>query len=498
MNNYQAMNPFNKPIKMHVVRLLLARTGQYHNQFLRPYVTQANAGDVMGVIDAVSKQMGNGSSNLNIDTNMVTGLVSMSAAPGSQVVIPNGWQTERLRFSLTVSVEFSVGGKQYITVQGYTEYSDLSHGGRIDPNMKFFINTMTSTNVANMGGFNTPASEIFNNGVHVLADNACNVQTQPLMTMRPQDVFSAMQHASIASMPEIAEPFGGMYDSRLCLKRNAVASNLDNSSPVNYMKDVISSFVAGTVAEYANPNEQEVLAKCSSAAADRESAMVSNPFIQAIMANNQNSFGVNNSFHMRDLYNIDQGVDAVTMLIERNGQQMSEVAMVGNSATWMGSDMLTHAANFIARTLPAIMLSNNISSCFMTATNNVIGCKGDVMILNVANNLNTQVTPDAFTRAMMNCRTRIISEIMNVISHRDLFKYNISINYDQYGDTRVEIDMNNSGAHLYVSPTFADSMLSPVVTNDVKSVYSMANDISTLTDNIKDVMTGNRLFGSGF
>jgi hypothetical protein len=101
-----------------------------------------------GAIDEISRVFNESNVNLYGKISDITmakvasSVIGLSNRVTGMADIPNGWNQRRLQFMM--AVELTDGDITHISyIQGYSEYHDPSLTGRIDPNMRFFINSVT-------------------------------------------------------------------------------------------------------------------------------------------------------------------------------------------------------------------------------------------------------------------------------------------------------------------------------------------------------------------
>ena len=120
--------------RMNVVKLIIQKTGTFNEQYRRPYSTNLTANVEQNILNSV-----NGRQNIKASTvaGAAMDFIAPSATPETNVPIANGWGTPRLRFLLEIQHVDHMGVKNNEYVTGYTEHSDVSMNGLVDPKMTF-------------------------------------------------------------------------------------------------------------------------------------------------------------------------------------------------------------------------------------------------------------------------------------------------------------------------------------------------------------------------
>lgn len=121
------MENYAQQDKVTVKRLLLIATKKdYKDVYQRSYQLNANIGTI-NKLEAVFNNAGvnqNASITDNMLAQYVPDIIGLSANPVGVATIPNGWQTQRVRFIL--EVEADLNGMIYVSyVQGFSEYYEF-------------------------------------------------------------------------------------------------------------------------------------------------------------------------------------------------------------------------------------------------------------------------------------------------------------------------------------------------------------------------------------
>lgn len=473
-------NPFNTPTSLRVVGLQLQETGTYNPQYRRPYVTQVNGWTLNAIVEtAVSSQQ------TKLDStaigNCAAELLIPSAVPEAEAFMPNGWTTPRMRFSLVLECDYSVGGKVKIYIQGYTEYSDLSYSGNFDSNMRFFINSITTTTFMNVPtSYGVAQQETVRDCSHLLvnqqASNLIDINQNTAYSMRPQDVFGTMQHSFVND----ASAFAGndlMVDTRCVLRGAPSKSNRVNTMSSTYMADMINGFSSSLQGSNFENTEADVLGRARNTVC--EDSPMKDPFLNAmmgIMGNNQ----ISNTFTYNDLMRLDPNTNALTFVVRPNHDQIAGIHQFGQTAHWGGSDRITHAATFISNAVPALMSFYGLSKLTFTATN--AGSQTSIIIVAIASIAGTGNTQAIYGHL----ENRISKEICNVISFNGQAFFDVAVSCDIMQDTVIDIAVEGAPSTRFVAPTFTDSSFCPVVTNNMTRTTDVARDLNSVMDNIRE------------
>lgn len=476
---------FNKATSIRVVKLVMQETGTYNPQFIRPYTTNVDGKVVETLVDRVM-----GSTNRKIDGSMLSGLASAfitpQAAPESQVNMINGWDTKRIRFTLEVICDNALGVQSTEYVQGYTSHSGITNNMNIDPDMDFFINSITQTRKQHIP---TPVGiqviETIVDNSHILADNNWQGITTPNQQrmLRPQDVFCNISHNHI---PYSFENDGdrningsGIFDARTVMKMDATKSRRRNGLGGAFAADIMSAYTTSTQLAEFGQNEDSLVEAARANVVEQQASI--DPFLSAI--SNITQGVVSNRFRMSHLMRLDPNIVNVINYAITGPTQMSQVHQMGQTNHWQGSDRITQAAVILSQSLPAIMMDLMINSVYFKSTNHDITGQPTTIILTGKGFTNMDQTRhfDLF-------KHRLEREIINDMTFGNQSSYNLEVKANLLGETWITIAIDNSGSFDFVTPSYCDNLFVPVITRNPEVVRTLASDFESLNAGIKDAM----------
>jgi hypothetical protein len=79
---------------------------------------------------------------------------------------------------------------------------------------------------------------------------------------------------------------------------------------------------------------------------------------------------------------------------------------------------------------------------------------------------------------------RLKNEVLKGISNNNLITFDLTMQIDLVGETFIRISLNGQPHIDYMMPSFCDALAAPVLTQDGSDLYTMANDLTTLAENI--------------
>jgi hypothetical protein len=469
---------FNSVVKMNVVSLMMRETGTYNAQHLRPYHTTMDSSVVNILTDRLMK-----SGDKQITGSMLSGIsgcfIEPQAAPESQANIINGWDERRIRFVLKLRCETQVGAVTMYYIQGYTSYTGISlQSHLVAPDMTFFINSIVQTRITNI---QTPmgiqAMETVFENSHVLADNNYTNLRGPAIKrlMRPEDVFVNLQTKSLPGMFDS----NIVIDDRTALLGEAVKSRRNNGIGSNYAAKIIDAYGKATDLLEFGENQKNILKNARGNVIELSAA--TDPFLARLTAMSNSAVG--NKFTYGELRSIDPNIDNVTNYEVTGPTQLASMHNAGSTTQWHGSDRLTQAATILSQSVPALMMELFISNLYLESSN-----------YDVTGAMNTKlVTAKGLTNADMTQNYnmfihRFEHELMNNLTYGNSVSYALKLRVDLMGDTWISISLDGGAAYDYVTPSFCDNLMAPIVTTNPNTVGLLISDFETLTETIREAV----------
>lgn len=461
-----------------ITRLLITESGTYNNQFRRPYETQLDANVFSTIRDKIS------SSN-NITPVMLGDLAQRFVVPSAGpeldsnghskiITIAGGWGEQRLRFQMEVVTTFAAGGEIREIVQGFTDYVGLSMGNHLDPAMVFHINSVVKTrNVVE----HTPLGRRSYQGVidssHILVDNNYSGMFQSNIDerMRPEDVFSAMTRAVYSSE-------GTFVDARTANTSNPVLSQRKNGIPSNYVASILSSYQNAAISpSQDNVSEASLLGIARDFSSNQ--TIVNDAFIKAI--SQLQGVPATSHFTMRDLMNLDPNVVSMTSVVKAGPLQVSGMHNAGSTATWDGSDIVTQTASILSNSVSALLMELGLTGIHFRSTNRNLTMQAETVIGDYLSFSNQDMS-----RNIQTFVNRFHHEVLNGITWNNQIGYELEMRVDLLGDTWISLRFGDETQMDFVQPSFADSLIVPVLSGSKDHVQGLANDFNMFVNSVID------------
>ena len=458
--------------------LIPTRKEGYQNVYQRSFDVNARANDLETVERLLSTptQMGNSKlSNVAI-ANELSNVVTLSTMPTDRkpINIANGWGTERLRFLLEVE-EDKQGVVEVSYIQGYTEYSDLSMTGKIDPNMKFYINSICVVNkIFTPAGVSIVPSRQFN----VITDNRGVSTFQEVdngndRLIRPKDIME-----DILTMQMYGDNFTNIMNTTGNIHCGVNTNSKVNNDPINYLSKTMNGFLKGKSLSSLSYETNDVLRTASANLPEPEISRVG--FIQALHAITHVIQAT--VFDAHDLETMDPTIGSRTFLIPAKNSTNSYCETTQQTmANFMDSEITCETLNPTVENLKAanivfsvnsMMADNLLSRIDLSLTNNTYDGQ---LIVTPLNGYSLMDGVDQVACLERTCN-QIEALLGPSLTDRGQTIITAYVSSELIGDTTISISVNNGPYILFRYPVFADSTFAPVISNaatkeDTKSAF---------------------------
>lgn len=464
--------------QIQLVSLRLQETGTYNPQYSRPYSIDTSA-EMYNTLNNLASRVGDithSNPMAKVEAGLISGLcghlVVPQAAYEKEVNIVNGWNEKRLRFVLEVHVPSAVGLSIYF-FQGYTEYVGISMEGSIDPEMVFYINSYVQVNRAqdfsglHSGGFRdvvVESAQVINGRFY--SDNA----SSSVYGLRPSDIFTGIQSSYFSTSFEQYNN-AGIKDDREDKSTEIMRSRRSNGIPSNFLSKVIESYrTASGLADY-GPGQDDIYARATTSC--YEANPYENPFIRAI-TDTRGMKGMT-YFTMNDLAKIDPTINQRTQYQQMLATvRMHQVGDTDNN--WGRPTLVTQFATILTHAIAGLMTDHLLVAVGFHITNMTIGGQYDIRFF-----------PDsqAMTTADMrpyyaNFARRLEMEIMPDVTLNNTIPVDIVVYADLNSETRIEFSMEGGPHEVYVTPSFCDSLMPPIITTNQDNYHGLVTGVEEI------------------
>lgn len=454
-------------------------TMPYHQMVSRPFETNLRDNNVTNAFNEATD------GGRTITPESVSGFagefLNVTAAPTGDVLIDNGWNTPRFRFilDLTILADGVMGGYGVRKiVQGYTDHTDISFGGKVDPKMRIYFNnimTLRESVVETPYGTNIRTSICESNQI-LRGESEPGEVKDASVTMRPVDVYTSLGSKDL-----------GYNDNEVFDLRNSFMSEpikkskRNNALPSRYVADVLNAYKltqTGVVDDIFGNNETNVYDETR--AHVLEDSVAIDQFF-ALLSQQCPDFQYSGYTTYETLCRIIPDFDLKTVMITKGAvqqiQHTQDLTNIGmNSEHWSGSNLETVWASTFASSIPALMLNLMLTKVDFQATNQTIDGKISVGILHTesfVSGLDLGPYLDRFINDL-------IAEVLVPLTKGNQIDFDLLCQVDTAGDTRFKISIGG-GYHVdYINPSYCDGLIAPTNGN-FQALDNMAYDTSNLT-----------------
>lgn len=491
---------FDRPTNnLKVMQLILTPTGTYNQQFSRPWATDYNMDNVNEIHNVLSssyydhqKKMQAGiirpDQNYTLTPELVACASSSFIKPSSNyeapIVVPGGWNEQRCSFVMHVQVDSPGLGTQVYVMTGYTDGMGLSVSGNIAPDMMFYINAVYETGVQQrISHAGVENILIMKNASQILSNEKFtgNIDAGYQTRMRPQDVIGAI---NVSHIDELSNGSVEVVDIRSRQTDSPAKSNFNHANPNNYLASILGGLIAGEELAKAQNRHSQAFDLGMTAVADH--TVNRDPFMKAMQSIRGSA--ATNKFSMRDLKELDFNADSdyVCKVVWRDRPEVIASARPGDDAHvagmtqgWHGADRPTQVATMIANTMPSLMSSLMIGTISIHATNRGPG--------GVPFMMHSMLDPlikgtDVSTQAEA-LKQQFQTHLLNDITYGNQIAYTLDVTASLLGDIWISMHLGDYAPVDYVMPTYANSMMTPVVTRNRQNLNELAGHFSELKNN---------------
>jgi len=466
-----------------IIKRLLLTPGRsdYRDVYQRSFDVSATSGDVVNLQATFATTGVTGNNNKlydNVAAANLSNIVSISDNTTGVVDIVNGWGTQRLRFLM--EVEQQIGNVTAVSyLQGYTEFSDQSLSGRLDPNMKFYINSIV--NASKMIDPNTNQLTVRPTGTYNVITDLANGQKYQEVTgglfdgpdlklIRPNDIIEdiSMGEMYMEDTTKLVNTLGDVGDG-------VNLSTKSNNDPIKYFTNTINSVINAKNLSDVSYDVGDVLNSASNNTV--EASIVSNPFIYQLHMVTQ--INEPTTFTLGILEMMDPTVSSKTTIVNGGNTIGIRETMLDtcDTADLLAPTIENKIATTVAHSISSMMADNMIMEFSASMTN----ATGPVIV--TPTNVKSFITAIDTVSYANRVVTRCSEVLMPEITYNNAVMVTIDFTADVLGDTTVAVSYNGGPSVVYRFPVFTDSLFSPVITDTVgrKSTAESMGNIIDLT-----------------
>lgn len=468
--------------------LIYIPTGEYQPVYTRPYVVNVH----QEALDSLKNNLLD-NSFVTVTPSTMVGLtehiVQPSSNPYPSAIDANWVSTPKYIFLLKVRFIDPLDLDHNFYLFGYTEYNGISHEGHIDLKLRHFVNNIIETSCLS---FTTPAGVIQKETINSISDVTTNSGlADNLYLQRPRDIISKIELNKLTTglLDNGVDYYKG-HDMSSVLSRydtKANTSKVDNNIPSIFLAKVLD---AGIKAEKSNSiftNDYHVNTDSATRFVP-ESSINDNRFLKFISRLEGYSY-TTNSFIFESLMHLDRTIyDRFKVLnITKNiiDPLLANTPSVGEY--WNSKDPVTIKAYEIIEASVAMALKFGFSKLYFTASN-MITPTGEVNI--VITNFNSFMNLDERSFAMLLdlFKTEYVNLAFMDYTHLNRIPVHLEVYVDILGTSKIFLQYAGYPGNWYTIPTFANSLITPVVTMDENVVDFNSRLLQSVIDDVASIL----------
>lgn len=457
---------------MKLIEGLMIETGTYTPPALRSFNSHITPEAVYQVQEATE-----GGRRMNPATlaGIAGNIIQPSAQPNGGVAIVNGWDERRIRFMMRFFYETGFNSGLVEIVSGYTDHMGvIAMSGAVDPNMRMFFNNSILARTTNE---TTPYGRVnrllLTDASQVLANPVPNM---PGYSMRPEDVVGSMsvQHATgfDNNLVDTRSQFIGQGSVK--------KSRRDNANAPHYLSRVMKGLTSAFESADYNSDAATIYDNAKDNVSDY--LVSKDPLLFKFIKETNYSYTgyITYNEFLRMFPNADAVIGMFFQGQMRSYNQNMPDIVAGNSERWNVTTVEARVATTMSYSVPALMMDLMLTDLAFMATNETLHGQPIIQIRNAnsfAKDIDLSPYLDTFIQRMQ-------IEVLADIFANNMMTYTLEVAVDVIGDTVVRVGINGQPPIDFITPSFCDSLMSPVLTNNHMNVQNIASDLDALYNHL--------------
>ncbi len=458
----------NNILSVELMEAKLIATLPQHDQFYRPLTCHLTPDN----INATLKETNDGSViTPGRLSDVASSIIFPSTAPEQRVNIPNGLIQKRYVFILTLKI--IVQNKvEYEVIKGYTEFDGISKNGYIDPDMKFYVNTVDLYKAPD----NIPVPVAIAN--HSMLTPVKNYKMA--QALRPEDVICNRHSAHITMHNEY------IYDDRTLLLGKGQLSPDNYTLPAHYLSKACNSYIRGADTNGISLTDDYGIT-------DPESSFYYKAYDNARTKSSELCYFYNALQAVRPYTSTDGAYiftygqlnsiwprpDGfwITTMQSPNSKMPTPLEYTN---VWSGANMETTVAYSLTHMFPPLLTKYGFTMFEVIISNKFLGNELRITPMNYASTF--PYSPESI-KPIINY---IIGQIELNIVHSLLMQkstiFEIHAQIDLTANSVFTISLDNQPSIVYNAPMFCDSYFSPLIGLEPNTLNELSFGIEKLTE----------------
>jgi hypothetical protein len=456
-----------------ITKLIIQESGTYNDMYSRPYNTHVTADTLGNIMRRVDENKGRKISG-TMFAGVASGIIGPSSSPQGIIPIPMGWSDRRMRFIMEVTTITSTGSEVIYYFQGYTTHVGIDAYGNFDPQMEFILNSYTRVNrIMKQGPYGASYHDVVTESAQVVNGAIVNqVGNNTIYNMRPYDIFTGIQSSYLENAySSYTNKADTLKDTRITMTGEPLLSKRNNGISGSYVAKIVDDYQSAMSMADFGQGQADILTRCQHLSG--ESKAYENPVIRAL--SNIRGTHACTSFSYNNLKALDSNVEHVTNFITLGNTRNAQLHEAGQTSHWHGSDRETIASTILSNAVPGVMMDLMLSSIHFRSTNHDAGGVINTVLIGGKGLTNADLSKnyEIFKR-------RFETEIMFDITFGNQVLYTLEMTANLFGDTRITISLDSGPAISYTTPSFCDSLLTPVISMNENNYRGVVHDFEVI------------------
>jgi hypothetical protein len=461
----------------------------------RPFVSNVTESGVLDMLPDFVRDSRAGANFRSESLNpYINDIVSLSSNSLGSIPVVNGWNIRRYSFTIMVEVLHSNGNAQNYMVEGFTDTPEISTQHErisIDPSMVLFINnivsfservnqTTGSKSLVPVENYNIIAKDPFAQGASI----------HNLVTQRPYDVANLGVSGVMAGN---ATKF--IHDTRTSVSTIPKTSNMSNNNPASYvakiLNDGLTSMSVSNTDSLLNTTTLRNMIDFTA-----EPSFATNGFLKQLGRFQKDYPTAVTSFTWSELTQLDPALSnshCPYLNIYPLAHRAVHLPSTGLSCDDInGSGNEQVFASMIANGISDLMARCRATEVSVMASNTSGVDDANVLSMRCFDQTEVQLQAKMFEQLF-------VSNILVMLNHNTKFGYNVAAQASVWSETYVKVSLGY-GSFTFLFPNFANSMYSPMLTNQKAGTEDISRHLLTIANKVSQEQTkfGHNLQDGGF
>lgn len=459
-----------------VVSGLMIYSPPQHRMYSRPLEMSLST----DTLNEIRSRSGDGMTfNRGVLTGLSGEVLRPQAQAGSEIIMPNEYGRSWSFYFLVEVISQMDGSRSMEIISGYTDSYDPSYTGKLDPNMRFYVNSRQEVRTSlNHGGFSRVVDDTVINRYDIQKHGRMELMTPEAITYG-----LAVDHTFGA-----ADPNRNVINTMSTVNGRGKVYCRQHVQPTSYLLDTLSAYRDAVSEHMHNQLEGDVTTTFTEASTImNRSDLDRSAYVRAIGLHSDVGRLDLTEFTYRQLQLMDPRIeDKIDLVMPRNYNDFKNPLDMTND--WRGATVQTCIAYSVAMVIGSIMtklLLTEIQGVVLDTIN--VDVYTHEPIVAIANA--TPLRGLELTRTTVSILQRLLrDEVMNsVIGGFYKGDFRVTIDASFVAEAWITVELYGQQPEPFAMPLFADSRFTPLVSGDANRVRGIMEGIKSLLEYVVPV-----------